>query len=221
MTVRLLIADDHRIFLDGLKLILETDGEFEVVAEASNGRAALEALRQQAIDIAVLDVSMPELDGLGVVEAAKREKLDVRFVLLTMFDDPGYALRARDLGVSGFVLKEAASQEFLTALHAVVAGRTYMPSAMVDKVLAKEKGSADARRSLDKLTDTELTVLRELSRNKTSREIAKKLHVALRTVQNHRANMCAKLNLKGANRLLEFALEHRAELAPAPEPRTR
>ncbi len=203
--LRVLLADDHRMLVEGLRNVLAESG-IEVVEIVHDGRAALETLGRTDIDVAVLDVSMPEKSGLRVVEEARAEGCRARFVILTMYDDPAYARQARQLGVDGYLLKESAAEDLVVAVRAVAAGGTYVSAAVVDRVLVKTDAT-DAE--LASLTPAERAVLRELAKNRTSQQIARTLGLSVRTVQNHRANMCSKLGLRGANRLLEFALEHR------------
>lgn len=206
--LRVLLADDHRMLVEGLRSILSESG-VEIVAMVHDGRAALEALGHMEVDVAVLDVSMPEKSGLQVVEEARSTGCRARFVILTMYDDPEYARRARQLGVDGYLLKESAAEDLVDAVRAVAAGRRYVSAGVVDRVLVR---SAATDAELASLTPAERAVLRELAKNRTSQQIARTLNLSVRTVQNHRANMCSKLGLRGANRLLEFALEHRNEL---------
>ncbi len=210
---RVLLADDHELILEGLDRLLGEREDLEVVARARRGDDALARLGVGDVELAILDISMPGLDGLSVIAQANTLRLPTRFVLLTMFDDLSYVRKAESLGVKVFLLKEAATAELLLAIDAALDNRRYLSSSLMERMLRTESTPPDAA-SFDQLTPAELEVLRELSLNKTSREIAATLGVSHRTVQNHRAHICAKLELKGSNRLLEFAIENRERLSP-------
>lgn len=202
---RLLFADDHPIFLSGLVSVIQGRPDLTVVARAEDGEQALAALRAHEIDVAVCDISMARLNGLEVVATAQAEGLSAYFILLTMYNDPAYLRRAQELGVAGYVLKESAVDELTRAIDAVSAGGHFVSPSMQERAQPPPASALD----LSQLTEGERVVLRELANNQTSREIATRLGVSTRTIQNHRANICAKLGLRGANRLLQFALENR------------
>lgn len=209
---RLLLADDHELILEGLEGLLSRRVDLEIVARVQRGDHALQRLRQGDVDLAIVDISMPGLDGLALIAEARAAHIPTRFILLTMFNDLGYVRKAEHLGVGVFLLKEAATTELLLAVDAALAGHRYLSSSLTRKLIHKDTNQPD-RDQLSALTPAELQVLRELSLNKTSREIATTLGVSHRTVQNHRAHICLKLELKGTNRLLEFAIEQRDRLA--------
>ncbi len=204
-TTTVLIADDHPIFRRGLREVIDSHQDFSVVAEVSNGNEALAALRDQRPTVAVLDISMPELDGLEVLAQSRTWSDPPIVVMLTMYDD--YVDRAMSGGARGYLLKENAEDELIVCLQKVAAGGSFI-SEGVDwqPATASNPGIATP---LAALTATERRVLRLLANFKTSREIGEIMCVSHRTVQNHRANMCAKLELKGAKALLQFALDHK------------
>jgi len=213
MRTRLVIADDHPIFRQGLvKVIQETEG-FEVVGEAEDGNKALGLIDRLHPALAVVDIGMPVMGGLELVRAAAARSLKTVFVVLTMYNDEEYLREALSLGVKGYLLKESASTELIQCLRAVVAGKHYVSSAFSEYLLA-HPGNDDGgpATGLRKLSPTERRILRLLSANKTSKEIADELHISFRTVNNHRAHICEKLKLEGHHRLLQFALEHKSLL---------
>jgi DNA-binding NarL/FixJ family response regulator len=204
---RLVLADDHKIFLDGLRAVLESQSGFSVVELCTDGEAALAAILEHDPDVAVLDISMPGRDGLSVAAAARQRGSSARFVMLSMYDEPEYVAKARAVGASGYVPKESATAELTTALRAVLSGEEYFAPALASARLDRNSAPPE----LGALTPAELNVFWQLSKNCTSREIAEQLGVSYRTVQNHRANICSKLGLSGANRLLEFAMAQRSK----------
>ncbi|MEZ4221630.1 MAG: response regulator transcription factor [Polyangiaceae bacterium] len=205
MQYAVLIADDHPIFRRGLREVIEADGAFEVVAEVGDGATALEKLRQLAPRLAVLDISLPGLDGLDLLTAMRGWPHRPDAVMLTMFDD--HAQAAFRLGAKGYILKESAEDELCHCLHAVLAGERYAGSGVDPKFVGSISPS-----SVDLLSPTERRVVKLLAERKTSREIASLLKVSTRTVQNHRAAAVRKLQLSGSHALLEFALRYKREL---------
>lgn len=203
----MLIADDHPLLRHGLRAVLEEAAGIAVVAEASDGREAIEAIRAHAPDVAVIDLSMPDVDGFEILAQARTWPQAPALVVLTMHET--YAAKALSLGARGYVLKDDATKEIVECVRRVARGGTYV-SASIE--VAPEASPSPA---VSALTDTERRVLRLVGQHKTSREIAALMHVSLRTVQNHRANTCRKLGLAGSQALLQFALAHADDLAKA------
>ena len=213
---RILVADDHPIFLRGLAQIIETDVAFTIVAEASHGEQALQLMREEQPDIAVLDINMPKKDGFEVVNEMRSQGLSgTKIVFLTMYDDESYLDSALDLGVSGYLLKENATGEVLHCLRAILNGRLYISPTLSGYLVARQQQREALLQKvsgLNSLTPSERKILRLLARGLTSRDMAATLHISIRTVQNHRNNICRKLDLRGHNKLLEFAIQHKSEL---------
>ena len=213
--IRIVVADDHPIFRQGLTRIVEGTDDVEVVGEAGDGRQALALIEERKPAIAVVDISMPVMDGLEVVEAARRMDLTCSFVVLTMFREEAYFSRAMDLGVLGYLLKDSAAEELVRCLRAVAEGKYFVSAGVSDLLVHRSSRQAALRSehpSLSELTSMERKILRLLSENRTSREIADLLGISIRTVQNHRAHICEKLGFEGHHRLLQFALEHKSLL---------
>ncbi|MFM2081989.1 MAG: hypothetical protein RL380_680 [Verrucomicrobiota bacterium] len=213
--IKLIIVDDHPLFRSGLKQVIAGDPRFELVAEAGEGEAALRLLLEQKPDLAVLDVNLPGLTGLELAQRLKDKRLPTRVVILTMHKDEETCNRALDLGVKGFVLKENAVDEILKALAAVAAGEHYLSPSLSGYLINRRSRAAqlaDKKPGLDDLTKAERRILKLIAEKKTSREIAGELFISPRTVEAHRANICAKLELHGSHSLLLFALENRAAL---------
>jgi DNA-binding NarL/FixJ family response regulator len=213
--VTVVLADDHPVFRQGLRQVLERAPDLSVVGETGNGKEALDLILQHKPDIALLDISMPDMEGLDVVKSAvKDETCLTEFVILTMFKEEAYFTEAMDLGVKGYLLKDSAPTEVLACLRAVSDGRPYV-SPLVSHYLLKRtaKLRPEGRLpSIDDLTTQERRVMKLLSQNKTSREIADELFISVRTVQHHRSNICTKLNLEVYNKLLLLAIEHKDRL---------
>lgn len=199
----ILIADDHPIFRQGLKSVLSSIPGITVLAEASNGREALERVRDLHPDILLLDLEMPELDGLTVLQRLSAEKTPVTCIVLTSYDDESYMQYALQLGARGFVLKDEAEECLVEALQSIIAGETFI-SPGIGESPAITPCTVDSNQ-LDLLTGMEKKVLRQVANFKTSKEIALDMDISYRTVQTHRSNICKKLGLTGANQLMQFA----------------
>lgn len=213
---RVVIADDHPIFREGLRRVIDADGRLEVVAEASDGVDALAKFEELRPDVAVVDADMPRMDGFALARAVREKGLAVRLIFLTIHGEEDLVNEALDLGASGYVLKEGAVSEILAAIRAALAGQHYL-SAPLTSYLLNRRRRADslsaAKPGLGELTPTERRVLLLISEGKTSKEIAEKLFISHRTVENHRTNISNKLDLQGSHALLKFALKHKSELA--------
>lgn len=212
---RILIVDDHPLFRQGLRQLIQADRRFELVGESGDGAEALTMLRGSHPDIAVVDVNLPGRSGLELAREVQRDRLPTRIVILTMFKEEDIFNRALDLGVLGYVLKENAVQDILGCLAAVARGEHYL-SPTISSFLIRRRNRAEAlavhKPGLDALTKAERRILRLIAEKKTSREIAGELFISQRTVETHRANIAAKLELRGNHSLLQFALENRSSL---------
>lgn len=213
--IKILIADDHPVFRRGLRQIIETDATLKVLAEAEDGAAALALMEQLKPDVALLDVDMPKLDGVEVARAMREKRLAVEVVFLTMHKDEDVFNEAMDAGAKGYVLKDSALTEIIQSIRAVAAGRHFISPQLSSYLLSRNAHAAalvKQKPALDHLTVAERRVLKLIAENKTSREIASELCVSVRTIENHRANICTKLDLRGAHALLKFALKHSSAL---------
>lgn len=213
--VRVIIADDHPIFRKGLREVIEDDPGLVLVGEAADGAAAFERIQTLKPDVAVLDIGMPKQDGFALARAVRELDLPVAIVFLTMYKEEDVFNRALNLGVKGYVLKDSAAAEIVNGIKVVAAGGHYISPLMSSYLVTRSARAADlvSETGLGSLTRTERRILKLIAETKTSKEIGHELFVSPRTVDNHRANICLKLNLHGSNALLKFALEHRSELS--------
>lgn len=211
-----LIADDHPIFRRGLREVVEADIGLLVVGEAGDGAAALQQIEQLRPEVAVLDIDMPQLNGFELVKEIRRKSLPVKIVFLTMHRDEALFNEALSLGVRGYVLKDSAATEVAASIHAVASGQHYISPAISTYLVHRSERTAlfaQETPGLSDLTPAELRVLKLIAANKTSREIAAELFLSYRTVENHRANICQKLGLRGSHALVKFAFEHKSQLS--------
>ena len=213
--IRIVIAEDHPFFRDGLRSALTAVRTFRLVGEAGDGEAALDRIRELEPEIAILDIGLPRLDGVAVVRQLRQLQLPVEVVFLTVHDDEEMFEEALDLGVRGYLLKDCTAAEIVRCVDAVAAGQHYAAPAMTSYLVAKTRRIerfAGKIPGLDLLTPHERTILRRIAQEKTSKEIAQELGIAPKTVDTHRSNICAKLNIHGKHVLSRFGVRHRAEL---------
>ncbi|HEY7544010.1 MAG TPA: response regulator transcription factor [Blastocatellia bacterium] len=213
--ITILIADDHPIFRRGLRQIIESEGGLIVVGEADDGEEAFEKSRQLKPDVLILDVNMPKMDGFEVARRIHNLNLSVEIVFLTMYKDEEMFNEALDLGAKGYVLKSSALTDIVECARAVSSGQHYISPALSSFLLNRRDRSTSfvkSKPSIRDLTPTEMRILRLIAESKTSKEIAAELFISYRTVENHRANICQKLDLHGSNALVKFAIEHRSEI---------
>jgi DNA-binding NarL/FixJ family response regulator len=211
--ITVLIADDHLIFRQGLVNLLANEKSIEIIGESGDGCEAFQMIKELKPDIAILDISMPGMVGLEIVQCSSVEKLPVKFIILTMYSEEKYFNKAMDAGVLGYLLKDNAILDLINCIKSVAAGNYYV-SPLISEYMIHRKDRLTAAQnqypSLEDLTLTERKILKLITDNKTSKEIAEQLFISTRTVQNHRAHICEKLGLKGFHKLLQFALENKS-----------
>jgi DNA-binding NarL/FixJ family response regulator len=213
--ITVLIVDDHPLFRNGLRQVIQGDARFELAGEAADGELAWKAIQEKKPDVAVLDVNLPGLTGLEIARKISEKKLRTRVIILTMLKEEDLINRALDFGVNGFVLKENAVEDIVNAIVTATDGGHYLSPA-VSGYLVRRRNRAEKlvahKPGLDDLTKAERRILKLIADKKTSREIATELFISPRTVEAHRANICTKLDLHGSHSLLQFALENRSSL---------
>ena len=199
---RVLVADDHAIMVQGLGRLLE--GEAEIVATASDGQQLVERARQHRPDIIVSDINMPGMSGLDAMRRLKADGLRSKFIFLTLHTDSRLASEAMRAGASGYLLKHAAAEELIEAIHAVMAGHTYLTPLMTRDVLFAI-GEPDRVQS-PVLTPRQLDVLRLIAAGKRMKEIASELNISVRTVETHKQDLLQTLSLETTADLIKFAV---------------
>jgi DNA-binding NarL/FixJ family response regulator len=213
--LRVIIADDHPIFRKGLMLAIGSEHSIEIIGEAGDGLQALYLAEKLKPDVIVLDIEMPGLTGLQVAGEIIRRQLPSHIVFLTMYKEEDMFNEAMNLGVKGYVLKDSAVSDIVDAIKTVATEQSYL-SPSISEYLVKRSDYAGSllkkRPQLENLTLTERKVLCLIAANKTSKEIADDLHISHRTVENHRANICNKLEIHGSHSLLKFAIENKTVL---------
>ena len=213
--LRVLLGDDHTVLRHGLRKILEERRDWHVVGEAGNGRDAVREALALTPDVAVLDIGMPLLNGIEATRQIVRRAPSVRVLILSMHSDQAYVTQAIQAGARGYLLKESAGAELLEAIAAVASGKSYFSPAVAQVVFddyvktLSEKGITDP---YDALSEREREVLQLVAEGRSSKEIAELLKISTKTVENHRHNICRKLNIYGSHSLLKFAFDHKSYL---------
>ena len=208
MKPTIIIADDHPLVLKGLKDFL-TEKNYNLLATAKNGKIALSLIKAHSPDIAILDTKMPFLTGLEIAEKCKEAKIKTKIVLITLEKEESIYLKAKKLGVYGYVLKEFALEEIENCISSVVKDKPYFSPELISYIEIDNTSSL-----LDNLTNTELKILKIIAKNKTAKEIAEELHCSPRTVEKHKSHIIRKLNIdRSPNSLLIWAKENQNHLS--------
>lgn len=208
--MRVLVVDDHAVVRQGIRAVLESGEDIEVVGEAGDGAEAIRLVGELTPDVMVLDVNMPPPDGLEVTRLLREDGCDCRILILSMHDNPEYVLEALRAGADGYLLKDAGPAEVRGAVHAVSEGREYLSERVTHQLslaLRAELERDKQRGRLERLTPREREVMLEVAKGKTSKEIAEELGISHRTVETHRERIMAKLRMRSVADLTRFVVE--------------
>lgn len=213
--IRIVIADDHPLMRQGLRQVIEIEPDLTVVGEAANGSEALAMIEGLKPDVAILDVDMPHQDGFQVARALAAKNNPAAIIFLTIHSEEQMFHAALDLGARGYVLKDSAIDDIVTAINEVVSGRAFTSLPMTTYSPRRQNHNAvpdEQQSGLRQLTPTEYRILKLLADYKTNKDIAGELSVSPRTVETHRAHICQKLNLQGSHALMKFAVQYKSLL---------
>lgn len=208
----IIIADDHPLFRSGVRLELEKEGSLKIIGETDNGKTALDLIDKLQPDVAILDFQMPELNGIEIVEKLKILKSETKIILLTMHNEKRIFMKALEVGVDGYVLKNDAVLDIVNAVNNVIAGENFISPKLTGLLIEKRKTYKEnegVSELIKNLTQTEKNILRLISQLDSNEEIAEKLFISKRTVENQRVLISKKLNLTGAKELLKFSTKYR------------
>jgi len=206
--IRILIADDHVVVREGLRQIIAKAPDMTVVAEAANGREALQMALAQESDVVILDISMPEMSGLEVLKQIRNENVRLQILVLSVYAEEAYAVRSLRAGASGYLTKDSSPDQLLTAIRKVSLGGKYVSPSLAER-LACEMETDSEREPHQKLSDREFQVLRLLSAGKSVKEIAKELSLGPPSVSTYRARILAKMKMKHVAELTHYAIRNR------------
>ena len=207
--IKVLLADDHSIVRAGLRRIVEESGDMEVIAEAADGRETIRLVRETSPDVAVIDISMPGLDGLEVVSQLHGDCPDLPILILTMHEEGQYVVRAIQAGAMGYLTKQSAPEQLLNAIRKIHAGSRYLTDGAAETLALRIAKGTGEQSPLDSLSMRELQVLRRLAMGHTNREIAAAYSISIKTVDTYRARLLKKLNLRNNAELSRFAMQNR------------
>ncbi|MGB5985575.1 MAG: response regulator transcription factor [Desulfobacterales bacterium] len=207
--IRVLLADDHSIVRAGLRRIVEETDDMAVVAEAADGREALQHIAQDPPDVAVVDISMPGLDGLEVTARLAAKHPDLPVLILTMHEEQQYVVRAIEAGAKGYITKQSAPEQLVKAIRKVHGGGRYLTREAAEALALRVARGAESGSDLDTLSTRELQVLRRLALGHTNREIAASYNISIKTVDTYRFRLLKKLNLRNNAELSRFAIQNR------------
>jgi len=205
--IKIIIADDHKLFRDGLRYILGETDNIEVLSEVSNGKELLEILEVAQPDVVLLDINMPVMNGIDAAREAMSLYPGLKILVLTMYDDEQYYNSLIEIGVKGFVLKDTDSKELKNAIVAVATGNSYFSQELLLKLIRKKKSKEEVEEGL-KLTRREREILMLICKGLSNAEISDLLHLSQRTVERHRASLLAKTNTHNSIAMVLYAIKH-------------
>ena len=208
MAVKVMIVDDHSMIREGLKQLLEMEGEFRVIGEACDGVECIEKLNIISPDILLLDINMPNMNGLEVLRALKEKQIDIKVLVLTVHNEVEYLLKAVDIGVNGYLLKDSESAELKWAILSIVGGEDYIQPSLIPTLNAKMIDRNKDSAKIDNLTRREMDVLKLLAVGMYNKEVAEKLGISERTVKNHVSNIFKKINVTDRTQAAVFAIRN-------------
>jgi DNA-binding NarL/FixJ family response regulator len=208
---KIFIVEDHRLFREGLKSMLNSRADIDIVGEAEDGLQAVRRIRKTTPDLVLLDLSMPKMGGISVMKEVKRVLPETRIIALTIHESDQFVLEAFDAGADGYCIKDASRKELMLAVDSVLEGKTYISPDISDQVM---EGYLTGRKKLkensrwDTVTQREREVLKLLAEGYTNKDIAGFLHISVKTVEKHRANLIGKLDLHNIAQLTAYAIEN-------------
>lgn len=201
-----MIADDHKMVREGIRQLLELDGDIQVIAEADDGKQCIELLKKQKPDVLLLDINMPNMNGLEVLEKLKTQKIEQKVLILTIHNEVEYLLRAVEIGVNGYVLKDSNSNVLKKAIVTICNGENYIQTSLIPYL--KLKLEKKMSKHPDNLTRREMEVLKLLARGMFNKEIADLLSISEKTVKNHVSNIFKKINVSDRTQAAVYAIKN-------------
>ena len=208
MPVKIMIADDHSMVREGLKSLLELDGDIQVIEEAVDGEDCLEKLKTCKPDVLLLDINMPKKNGLEVLQCINKSNLKVKVLVLTVHNEVEYLIKAVDIGVDGYILKDSESAELKKAIFAITKGENYIQPDLIRALNSKMIEKDSDKDKIDSLTKREFEVLKLLAVGMYNKEIAEKLNISERTVKNHVSNIFKKLEVTDRTQAAVFTIRN-------------
>ena len=208
MSIKVMIADDHSLIREGLKQLLEFDGSIEVISEAANGAECLDKLEKIFPEVLLLDINMPEKNGLEVLSEIKKRDYNIKVLILTVHNELDYLIKAVDIGVDGYILKDSESAELKRAIQSVISGENYIQAGLIPALNNRLANRDVDKDKIDSLTSRELEVLIGVANGMINKEIATNLNISERTVKNHISNIFKKIDVSDRTQAAVFAIKN-------------
>lgn len=208
MSIKVMLADDHVLIREGIRQLLEFDGSIEVVDEANDGEECIEKLKTTQAEVLLLDINMPKKNGIEVLEEIRKKGLDIKVLILTVHNQVEYLIKAVDIGVDGYLLKDSESSELKKAIHIVLSGESYIQPTLVPVLNSRLVSRDNDRDKIESLTKRELEVLIQVASGRFNKEIAMSLDISERTVKNHISNIFKKIDVVDRTQAAVFAIKN-------------
>lgn len=208
--IKIIIADDHQLFIDGIKSLVKSMKNMEIIAEVANGKLLLEALENNKCDIILMDINMPEMDGVEATKQVKIKYPSIKILMLTMFSNREYIEKLLRAGADGYLLKNTGKAELQEAIETIINGESYFSKEVTERIMEglQKKKNAEKNTYIVELTEREIEVLKLIVQEFTTAEIAEKLFISTHTVETHRKNLISKLNVRNIAGLVKYAMQN-------------
>lgn len=208
MSIEVMLADDHILMREGIRQLLEFDGSIKVIEEANDGEECIEKLLHSQPQVLLLDINMPKKNGIEVLQEIKNRKMNIKVLILTVHNEVEYLLKAVDIGVDGYILKDSESAELKRAINAVVNGESYIQPSLIPALNSRLVSRDVDKDKIDSLTKRELEVLIQVANGMFNKEIATSLDISERTVKNHISNIFKKIDVSDRTQAAVFAIKN-------------
>lgn len=208
MAIKVMLADDHSLIREGIKQLLEFDGSIEVIAQASDGIECINVLDSCNPDILLLDINMPNVNGLDVLAELKKKRSNLKILILTVHSEIEYLVKSVDIGADGYVLKDAGSAELKDAINKVYSGEQYIQASLIPLLNSRLINRDIDREKIDSLTKREIEILKQIAGGRFNKEIAESLDITERTVKNHISNLFKKIDVNDRTQAAVFAIRN-------------
>lgn len=208
MSIKVMLVDDHVLMREGIRQLLEFDSDIKVVDEASNGKECIEKLEKNIPDILLLDINMPKMNGIVVLEELKKRKINIRVLMLTVHNEIEYLIKANDIGVNGYILKDSESAELKKAIYTIMEGETYIQPNLIPALNNRLVNRDVDQDKIAKLTKREYELLVQVALGISNREIANSLEISERTVKNHLSSVFKKIDVGDRTQAAVFAIKN-------------
>ncbi|EOS72550.1 MAG: response regulator transcription factor [Lachnospiraceae bacterium] len=208
MSVKVMLADDHALMREGIKHLLEFDGSIEVIDEANNGKECLEKLEKIEPDILLLDINMPDMNGIEVLEELKKQNKNIKILMLTVHSEVEYLIKAIDIGANGYILKDSGSLELKQAINVIMTDGSYIQPSLLPALNSRLINRDIDKEKLESLTKREIEILIQVAGGMFNKEIANNLDISERTVKNHISNIFKKIDVSDRTQAAVFAIKN-------------